>query len=123
MGEILLIYTTWMLASGPTTFPVDPDGFMPFQENYLLWKIIGFAGIATFGTRFLVQWLYSEKHKESRIPVIFWWQSLFGTILCLAYFLRQQDSVGIAGYCLNVIPYTRNLMLVYRKRRELEPAA
>jgi len=125
MGELLLIYTTWMLASGgPTTFPLDPDGFMPFQENYLLWKIVGFAGIATFGTRFLVQWLYSEKHKESLIPPIFWWQSLIGTVLCLAYFLRQQDSVGIAGYVLNVIPYTRNLMLVYRKRREeLQPAS
>ncbi len=67
---------------------------------------------------FIVQWIYSEKHKESRIPVIFWWQSLFGTLLCLAYFLRQQDSVGIAGYVLNIIPYSRNLMLVYRKRRQ-----
>jgi lipid-A-disaccharide synthase-like uncharacterized protein len=91
---------------------------MPFQDNYVLWKIIGFAGIGTFGTRFLVQWIYSEKHKESRIPPIFWWQSLIGTMLCLAYFLRQQDSVGIAGYLLNVIPYSRNIILVYRKKAE-----
>ena len=90
---------------------------MPLQDNYWFWKAIGFAGIGTFGTRFLVQWIYSEKHKESRVPPIFWWQSLIGTMLCLAYFVRQQDSVGIAGYCLNVIPYTRNLMLVYRKKR------
>ena len=117
MGEILLIYTAFALAKGATTFPLDHDGFMPFQDNYHLWKLIGFAGIGTFGTRFLVQWLYSEKHKESKVPPIFWWQSLIGTFLCLAYFLRQQDSVGIAGYLLNVIPYTRNLMLVYRKRR------
>jgi lipid-A-disaccharide synthase-like uncharacterized protein len=103
---------------------------MPLQDNYWLWKCIGFAGIGTFGTRFLVQWLYSEKHKESKIPPIFWWQSLIGTMLCLAYFVRQQDSVGIAGYVLNVIPYTRNLMLVYSKKRRdreaelrgLEPA-
>jgi lipid-A-disaccharide synthase-like uncharacterized protein len=117
MGELLLIYTAYRLL-GVTTLPLDPDGFMPFQEHYWLWKCIGFAGIGTFGTRFLVQWIYSEKHKESRIPPIFWWQSLVGTLLCLAYFLRQQDSVGVAGYVLNVIPYTRNLMLVYRKRRE-----
>ena len=124
MGELLLIYTAFALAKGATTFPLDPDGFMPFQDNYLLWKVIGFAGIGTFGTRFLVQWLYSEKHKESKVPPIFWWQSLVGTFLCLAYFLRQQDSVGVAGYVLNVIPYTRNLMLVYRKRRlEREPIA
>jgi lipid-A-disaccharide synthase-like uncharacterized protein len=117
MSELLLVYLCYSLAAGSTTFPVDHDGFMPFQNNYILWKCIGFAGIGTFGTRFLVQWIYSERHKESKVPPIFWWQSLFGTFLCLAYFLRQQDSVGVAGYCLNVIPYTRNLMLVYRKQR------
>jgi lipid-A-disaccharide synthase-like uncharacterized protein len=116
MGELLLIYAACRLFA-TTTLPLDPDGFMPFQEHYWLWKCIGFAGIGTFGTRFLVQWIYSERHGESRIPVIFWWQSLLGTLLCLAYFLRQQDSVGVAGYLLNVIPYTRNLVLVYRKRR------
>jgi lipid-A-disaccharide synthase-like uncharacterized protein len=105
MSELLLLYTAAFVFR------------MPYQGNYWLWKAIGFAGIGTFGTRFIVQWIYSEKHKESRIPVIFWWQSLFGTLLCLAYFLRQQDSVGIAGYVLNIIPYSRNLILVYRKRR------
>lgn len=105
MTELLLIYTSIAIFR------------MPFQDNYWLWKAIGFAGIGTFGTRFLVQWIYSEKHKESRVPPIFWWQSIVGTMLCLAYFIRQQDSVGIAGYLLNVVPYTRNLMLVYRKRR------
>ena len=122
MSELLIIYAAWSLAAG-TTLPVDANGFMPFQDNYLLWKCIGFAGIATFGTRFLVQWLYSERHGESKVPVIFWWQSLIGTFLCLAYFLRQQDSVGIAGYLLNVIPYSRNLVLVYRKRRAERVAA
>src|SRR5438477_12865690 len=122
MGELLLIYTTWRLLAA-TTLPVHPTGFMPFQEHYILWKCIGFAGIGTFGTRFVVQWLYSEKHGESKVPPIFWWQSLIGTFLCLAYFLRQQDSVGVAGYLLNVIPYTRNLMLVYRKQRRDRIAA
>lgn len=116
MSELLAIYTAWFLASS-TTLPVSAHGFMPYQDNYLLWKLIGYAGIGTFGTRFLIQWLYSEWHKESRIPRIFWWQSIFGTILCLAYFLRQQDSVGISGYVLNLIPYTRNLILAYRRPR------
>ena len=46
MSELLLIYTAYVLAA-PTTFPLDHDGFMPFQENYILWKCIGFAGIGT----------------------------------------------------------------------------
>lgn len=106
MSELLLIYAAIAMFK------------MPYQNNYWLWKGIGFAGIGTFGTRFIIQWIHSERLKESRIPVIFWWQSLIGTILCLLYFLRQEDSVGIAGYLLNIIPYTRNLVLVYRKRRQ-----
>src|SRR5690349_9223656 len=117
MGEFLAIYAFYMLATA-TTLPLDHDGFMPFQQNYLLWKIIGFAGLATFQARWIVQWLHSEKHKQSLVPVAFWWLSLAGALLELAYFLRQQDSVGIAGYCVSAVPYTRNLMLVYKKRRE-----
>ena len=118
MGELLMVYVGYSLAAGATTFPIDPDGFMPFQHHYLLWKAIGFAGLVTFQARWLVQWLHSEKHKESRVPLSFWWLSLVGSLLCLAYFLRQQDSVGVAGYIFSAVPYTRNLMLVYRKRRQ-----
>jgi lipid-A-disaccharide synthase-like uncharacterized protein len=115
MGEVLSVYVLYTLAA--TTMPLDPDGFMPFQHHYLFWKAIGFAGLAVFQARWIVQWLYSEKHHESRVPVAFWWLSLIGALLELCYFLRQQDSVGIAGYCISAVPYTRNLMLIYGKRR------
>src|SRR5947199_7121239 len=106
MSELLLGYLALKLAIS-----------MPLQQHEVLWKCIGFAGIATFGSRFLVQWIYSEKHKESRVPPIFWWQSLVGTLLCLAYALRQKDSVFMAGYIFNLIPYIRNIMLIRRKQR------
>ena len=95
---------------------------MPLQENYWFWKCLGWAGLGTFQMRWIVQWIHSEKHKESRVPIAFWWLSLAGAMLELLYFLRQQDSVGIGGYFFSVVPYTRNLMLVYRKRR-LDAAA
>jgi lipid-A-disaccharide synthase-like uncharacterized protein len=117
MGEFLAIYAFYTLAAA-ATLPLDPDGFMPFQHNYHLWKAIGFLGLAVFQARWIVQWLHSEKHKESKVPVAFWWLSLIGALLELAYFLRQQDSVGIAGYIFSVVPYTRNLMLIYGKRRK-----
>ena len=122
MGELLCIYTAFTLATA-ASLPSSPNGFMPFQENYWLWKIIGFAGLGVFQARWLVQWIHSEKHKESRVPVAFWWLSLTGALLELAYFLRQQDSVGIGGYCISAVPYTRNLMLVYAKRRRDREAA
>ena len=36
----------------------------------------------------------------------------------LAYSLRQHDPIYIIGYVFNVVPYTRNLVLIRRKRRE-----
>src|SRR5438094_1993191 len=48
----------------PISFPMDHDGFMPFQNNYWLWKAIGFGGLAVFQLRWIVQWIYSEAHKE-----------------------------------------------------------
>jgi len=96
---------------------------MPFDTNKLLWKIIGFSGMFIFGSRTFVQWVHSERHKESKIPVTYWWLSVIGTVLCLAYALRQKDSVFILMYLFNMIPYVRNLMLVRRKKLEdLAPA-
>lgn len=120
------LLTLFPHALAVTVLPQHVPNFMPFADNYWLWKTIGFAGMAAFFTRFIVQWLYSEKKGESKVPTIFWWQSLIGAVLMLAYSLRQQDSVYILGYILTVIPYSRNLMLVYRKKRrdrELIPGA
>ncbi len=116
MGELLLMYACFTLAAGSSE--ALPVGWfrMPLQDYWLFWKIIGFGGLLIFQSRWVVQWLYSEKHKESRMPISFWWLSLAGAMLELCYFLRQQDSVGIAGYIISVVPYTRNLMLIYDKR-------
>ena len=105
MTELLLIYTALAVFR------------MPLQDNYYFWKVIGFAGLGVFQARWIVQWLYSEKHKESRVPPAFWWLSMAGAVLETCYFLRQQDSVGIAGYCVSAVPYTRNLMLIYSKKK------
>ncbi len=89
---------------------------MPFQDSYVLWKIIGYSGLAMFQSRWVVQWLHSERKGESHMPTSFWWLSLAGATLCLAYALRQQDSVFIAGYALTVVPIGRNLVLIRRKK-------
>ncbi|HZL35410.1 MAG TPA: lipid-A-disaccharide synthase N-terminal domain-containing protein [Tepidisphaeraceae bacterium] len=98
------------------------SGFhMPFQDNYYVWKTVGYSGMLIFGSRTFVQWLYSERHKESRVPPFYWWLSVFGTVLCLAYALRLKDSVFILMYTFNMIPYVRNLMLI-RKRKLTDEA-
>ena len=85
MAELLVIYTAFAIFD------------MPFQENYWFWKVIGFAGLGVFQARWVVQWIYSEKHRESKVPPVFWWLSMAGALLETCYFLRHKDWVGIAG--------------------------
>ena len=80
------------------------------------WLYLGFAGQLLFGLRFLVQWVASERKVESVIPVYFWYLSLVGSIILLAYAIFRLDPVFILGQCTGFFVYTRNLMLIYRKR-------
>lgn len=78
----------------------------------VLWLTVGFGGQLLFGARFLVQWLVSEKQRRSVIPVAFWYLSIGGSVLLLAYAIRQHDPVFIAGQATGVLIYARNLMLL-----------
>jgi lipid-A-disaccharide synthase-like uncharacterized protein len=48
------------------------------DEYENLWLSVGFVGQAFFSMRFLVQWIASEKRKESVIPISFWFFSIGG---------------------------------------------
>jgi lipid-A-disaccharide synthase-like uncharacterized protein len=91
-----------------------------FQEN-AFWMSIGLAALVLFNGRWIVQWIQSELKKESHVPISFWWQSLVGAVLYTAYGIHKRDSVFIVAYGSAVIPCARNLILIYRKRRQ-QPA-
>lgn len=80
------------------------------------WVIIGFLGQILFFGRFVVQWIASEKKKQSVIPVEFWYFSLGGGILILIYSISIGDIVFTAGSSLNLIIYARNLVLIKRAK-------
>jgi lipid-A-disaccharide synthase-like uncharacterized protein len=80
------------------------------------WLYLGFAGQLLFGLRFVVQWVASERKGESIIPIYFWYLSLIGSMILLSYAIFRRDPVFILGQCTGFIVYTRNLMLIYRKR-------
>lgn len=83
-----------------------------------IWEKIGFLGQGLFTARFLVQWVASEKKRDSVVPVAFWWLSLLGGTVLLAYVIQRQDKVLIVGQAMGLVIYTRNLMLVERSRRK-----
>jgi lipid-A-disaccharide synthase-like uncharacterized protein len=58
--------------------------------------------------------MYSEKQKESSLPLGFWVLSLIGSILILTYAIIRKDPVLFTGHVLGAIIYIRNLYLIYK---------
>ena len=84
----------------------------------IFFLIIGFTGQGLFASRFIVQWIYSEKKGESTIPIIFWYLSIFGGFGLLIYAIFRKDPVIITGQAFGIFIYLRNLILIYRKKNE-----
>jgi len=80
------------------------------------WLIFGLAGQLCFGLRFLVQWIASERKGESYIPIVFWYFSIVGSIIVLAYAIHRKDPVFIIGQLTGCFVYSRNLILIARKK-------
>lgn len=80
------------------------------------WLAVGFAGQAMFTCRFVVQWIASERRRASVIPVMFWWFSLAGGTLLLAYAIARRDPVFVLGQATGMVVYCRNLILIHRAR-------
>jgi len=79
--------------------------------------ILGFVAQGIFASRFIVQWLVSEKQGKSVIPMAFWYLSLFGGILLFIYAVYRKDPVFILGQSTGLIVYVRNIMLRRKERR------
>lgn len=80
-----------------------------------IWIAIGLAGQALFSCRWLVQWVTSERRQRSVIPRAFWYLSVAGSLILLAYALFRMDPVFIVGHLVNSVVYVRNLMLLSRE--------
>ncbi len=78
--------------------------------------LLGMAGQALFFSRFLVQWVASEKKGRSTVPLSFWYLSIGGGVLLLAYAIWRKDPVITIGQGVGLLVYIRNLMLIHRHR-------
>lgn len=85
---------------------------MPAEHT---WVGIGLAGQACFFSRFLVQWLASERQGRSVVPRAFWYLSISGGLILLSYSLWRRDPVFILGQSVGLFVYLRNLMLLRRE--------
>jgi lipid-A-disaccharide synthase-like uncharacterized protein len=77
-----------------------------------LWTVVGFLGAAIFGSRFVLQWLQSEKEKKLVVPWYFWHLSFWGSVLNLLYFLHLDKAPLILGNCFLPFLYGRNILFL-----------
>lgn len=102
--------------------PGDPWLFHLFNITSwwgVAWVTVGFGGQLLFTLRLTVQWLVSEKHRKSVVPTSYWWLSIGGAAMLVAYFLWRRDVVGVMGQAFGFFIYVRNLYLI-RAHREAE---
>ncbi|MEZ0276497.1 MAG: lipid-A-disaccharide synthase N-terminal domain-containing protein [Roseimicrobium sp.] len=78
------------------------------------WTVVGFLGAAIFGSRFILQWLQSEKEKKLVVPWYFWHLSFWGSVLNLLYFLHLDKAPLILGNCFLPFLYGRNILFLRR---------
>lgn len=79
-----------------------------------VWIGVGLLGQTLFGARFLVQWIYSEIGGKSRVPVAFWYLSIAGGVLVLAYAIHCDEWPFIVGEVVTLLIFLRNVQLFRR---------
>lgn len=88
-----------------------------------LWLAFGLLGQAAFFSRFLVQWVASERAGRSYVPVAFWYLSLGGSLILLIYAVHRQEFVFLLGQAFGWFVYSRNLVLLKRQGAAATPSA
>lgn len=102
----------WLMREGDWfRIPTAPWQTASAPSASIFWHILGTIAFFLFSSRFWIQWWFAEKAQASYFPLCFWWLSLLGAVLSIAYFIRINDLVNLVGPLFGLIPYVRNLML------------
>ncbi len=83
----------------------------------LAWIAVGFVAQFMFMMRFVMQWIYSERARRSIVPEVFWYFSMAGGGMLLAYAIHRADPVFIAGQALGLLIYSRNIYFIWREKK------
>jgi len=75
------------------------------------WTIWGIVAQGMFFSRFILQWVLSEREKKVVIPRAFWFLSLIGACMVLVYAFVRYDLVFLITGILQIFLYSRNLIL------------
>jgi lipid-A-disaccharide synthase-like uncharacterized protein len=82
----------------------------------ILWLGLGFLAQLLFATRFIVQWIASEKARRSIVPETFWYFSFAGGFLLFCYAIYRLDPVFMLGQGTGLLIYARNIQMIWHSR-------
>ncbi|MEH6704790.1 MULTISPECIES: lipid-A-disaccharide synthase N-terminal domain-containing protein [Galbibacter] len=111
----LLFFPILIIIYGYNNNVYDVDDLFKNEDIPIWLLILGIVAQILFTFRFIYQWLYSEKRKESSLPAGFWLLSLVGALLILSYAIFRKDPVLLVGHSLGTIIYARNLFILKKQ--------
>lgn len=88
-----------------------------FKNEAIPFWLLAWGSIAQiiFTLRFVYQWIYSEKNKESSLPFGFWLLSLVGSTMILVYAVLRKDPVLLVGHIMGAVIYARNIIILKKQ--------
>lgn len=95
------------------------SGLAGYVTNLRFWELVGWVAQGIFASRFLIQWVLSEKARRSYVPIVFWYISLSGGLLMLLYAVNIQAWPIVIGQATGVLVYARNLYLIGQERHNV----
>ena len=95
-------------------------GLKGLSFSEMLWVIIGLLGQLIFFSRWVVQWIASEKNSKSVIPTPFWWCSLCGGLITFVYAYHISSFPFMLAQFTGIIIYLRNIYLIIKANKHYE---
>lgn len=108
-----LLAVLWLLIGETYNF----KNIVGNKDIPLALMVWGLTGQFVFTFRFIIQWFYTEKVKESVLPIGFWIFSIIGSVMVLSYAVIRKDPVLFVGQLFGFVVYFRNALLWMRERR------
>jgi lipid-A-disaccharide synthase-like uncharacterized protein len=81
-----------------------------------LWTCVGLTGGLLFSSRFVLQWIHSERKGRLVVPAAFWYLSFWGSLISLVYAIHLDKLPIILSYVFLPALYGRNLWILRRER-------
>ena len=81
-----------------------PDYFYDvFVTRLDFWVVFGIIAQLVFGSRFILQWIASERAGRSVMPLSFWFLSILGGLMTLVYgFVRREPAQAASATASSV---------------------